>query len=362
MKHLYRKCTISTFIITFCLSYHFSNGQTVPSLSTGLEWDQWYLVNSVQQIESQFNAGRRHEESNLGLSPNELGALQLDANFLSLPFEEQALILLNAERNARNGVRYGSTTYTVVPFEGAEYTLCDVSQGHADDMQTNNFFGHTGSDGSNSYSRITGAFPGCTEGTSENIAWNSIGGNGFIAAIPFAIYNFIYDDACCGWGHRINCLKMSLSTNNYNGTSRFGIVGFGRATGANGDFFVMDYFDPEPASGNCSYDLMDFSTGGGTSDCPDNIDLTGTISTGIYQAVSVNSSGTVLTNSEVDLIGAIDVNLDASFEVQAGSELTIEIQSCNGANAQHTNSSSDWNAEEPVFINGEPEFRRSAEN
>lgn len=360
MEHLYRKCALGISVLFICLIYHTGNAQTVPNLSIALEWDQWYLVNSVEEIENQFNAGRRHEEINRNLTPGILGDLHLHPDFLSFNFAEQALILLNAERTARDGVNYGSTTYTVTPLEGAENTLCSVAQGHADDMQENNFFSHTGTDGKNSFMRITDAFPDCTESTSENLAWNSIGGSGFIAAIPLAIYNFIYDDACCGWGHRTTCLKMSLTTNNYQGTSRFGMVGFGRATGANGDFFVMDFFDPEPQSSSCNYDLIDFNSGG-SGTCPDLLDLTGMITSGTYQAITVNSSGMVPANNQVDLIGSDDVNLNSDFEVQLGSELTIEIQNCSSSVNRITESHAGWESENPVAVRTEPEFRRSQE-
>jgi len=362
MRHLYYKWVGATFLAIFCLLSNNLVAQTVPNLSSGLEWNQWWNANTVDEIETQFNAGRRHEESNRGLTPSGvLGNLQLPSDFLTWDFKEQALFLLNAERDARNGVKYGSTTYTVLPWEGVEISLCSVSQGHADDMQENNFFGHTGSDGSSSYTRITGAFPSCTEGTSENIAWNSYGGSGFIGGVALAIYNFIYDDACCLWLHRVNCLKMSLSTNNYNGSSKFGMMGFGRSTGSNGDFFVMDYFDPKPESGSCTYNVTNFESGSSTGDCPSNITLTGNINSGTYQAIAATvSSAMVPTTNNVDIIASNSVTINPVFEVELGSELTIEIGSCNNANAKLSGPNAKWQLENPTFAGGDPEFRRSA--
>lgn len=361
MKHLYNTWVIGALIIGFCLKWNSGKTQTVPVLSTGLVWGDWFQATTVTKIENQFNAGRRHEETNKGLPAGRLGTLQLPGDFLSLDFKEQAIILLNAERSARNGVKYGTTTYTVTPFEGVESTLCSIAQGHANDMQTNNFLSHTGSNGQNSSTRIKNAFPTCTEGTTENIAWNSYS-NGFVGSIAVAIYNFIYDDACCIWGHRNNCLKMSMTTNNFDGTSRFGMVGFGRASGANGDFFVMDYFDPKPESSSCTYDIINFDASGG-GDCPDNITLSGTIASGIYQAsVSVSTSGLVPTNNNVDIIASNSVVINPVFEVQLGSELNIDISSCNGANARLSGPSANWEQETPIYVNGMPQFDRSFES
>ena len=56
--------------------------------------------------------------------------------------------------------------------------------------------------------------------------------------------------------------ECHISSNNYDGTSTFGMVGFGRSTGVNGDFFVMDFFDPKPES-FCTYNVTNFEAGSG---------------------------------------------------------------------------------------------------
>ena len=343
-------------MILLCLCGENLQAITPPNLSVGLTWDDWWESTTVASIETQFNAGRRHEEANRGLSGGTLGNLDLPSDFLNLDYKEQALILLNAERDARHNVNYpGSGTVLGLPFEGCEEDLSAVAQSHANDMQNNDFLGHTGSDGQSSYTRITSAFPSCTEGTAENIAWNSFTGSGFICGVALAIYNFIYDDACCLWGHRILCLRQSTTTNNYNGTSRFGMVGFGRSTGVNGDYFVMDFFDPIPT---CTYNEINFETGQGGGSCPDDISLSGTITTGTYQAdLSVTSAGLVPISNTVELVASNSVVLNPVFEVQLGSVLVIEIDDCGYIQPKLAGQPDTWEALDPTWIGGIPSFR-----
>ncbi|MCB0685584.1 MAG: CAP domain-containing protein [Saprospiraceae bacterium] len=357
MKHHYFKWVYYTLVNVLCITAIPCNSQTFPDLPTsgGLKWDDWYFANSVAFIEAQFNAGRRYEEGALNISNGVLGDLQLPSDFLNRDFKEQAIILLSAERAARNGVQSGSTTYVVTPFEGVEVTLCAISQGHADDMRDNSFFGHSGSDGLSSTERIQNGFTGCTDGTGENIAWNSFSG-GFVGGIAVAIYNYIYDDALHGWGHRQLCLMMSLAKNDYDGTAAYGFVGFGRAVGSNGDFFVMDFFDPLPESSGCSYSIIDFNGGGNNGDCPENIELSGTIVSGTYQAsLALSSSGMVPSTNTVELVASNSVTLNPIFEVEEGSELTIEIANCSGTNALQSGSTPIWQNDLPHFVGNKPE-------
>jgi hypothetical protein len=340
--------------ILLCIPWTSLFSQTPPNLTTGLKWNEWYYATTVAAIQNQFNAGRRHEESNLNLTSGILGNLSLPSDFLQLDFKEQALLLLNAEREARHNINYSNGLALGLPFEGCELDLSVVAQRHADDMQTNDFFGHTSSGGQSANTRITNAFPSCTEGTSENIAWNSFTGSGFISGIPLAIYNFIYDDACCLWGHRSLCLRQSANTNNYNGTSRFGMVGFGRSTGDNGDYFVMDFFDPIPG---CTYNETNFESGQAGGDCPEDIRLSGTIESGVYQASnSVSSSGMIPTTNTVELIASSSVTLDPVFEVQLGSELLVEIGNCESS-LKSQEPSNGWIVENPTLVGGVPVFR-----
>jgi len=325
--------------------------QTPPSLSTGLDWSSWWSVSTVTQIETQFNAGRRHEESDRSLPANSLGNLNLSDDFLDLDFKTQALILLNAERTARDGINYGSGAITSVPFEGIEIDLSVISQGHADDMQRTGNFSHTGSDGNNSSSRINSVFSGCNQGTGENIAWNSYTGAGFIASIPLAIYNFIYDDACCWWGHRSLCLKQNEANNNYDGTTKYGMVGFGRSTGSNGDYFVMDFFDPVPS---CDYNISS-PVEGDAGPCADEMIFDGDMASGTFIAISMElDAGVVSDHGEVNLGIADELIIQPNSEIELGSELTISMVSCVSAKTKQQHTLEDIS---PTDLNTQPTFR-----
>lgn len=298
--------------------------RTPPTPTGDRAWSNWWYDNSVEDVEIEFNAARRNEESQRNLATGTLGNLNLPADFLSRDFKEQALILINLERQARHNVSYpGLFVATGLELEGVEYTLSGVAQGHADDMQLNDFFSHTSSNGQSAGSRITSAFPGCYQTWSENISWNSISSpSGFILTIPLAVYSFMYDDgACCGWGHRNLCLKQTNGNNDYGDPNKLGIVGFGRAPGTNGDYFVMDYLDPK---GSCNYNLIDF---GGT--CPDYLTLDGSIYSGTYQAmVSLESTGTIMQGEDVTYNAGNEIVLNSNFELMAGSTLDISIDNC----------------------------------
>ena len=91
-----------------------------------------------------------------------------------------------------------------------------------------------------------------------------------------------------------------------------------------------------------------------------NITLTGNISSGTYQAIeAIVSSAMVPTSNNVDVIASNSVTINPVFEVEPGSELTIEIGSCNGANPKLSDPNVTWQLENPTFVGGEPEFRRS---
>ncbi|NND07623.1 MAG: hypothetical protein HKN87_14700 [Saprospiraceae bacterium] len=278
----------------------------------------------MSDVEDEFNAARRNEESQRGLISGTLDNLALPSNFLSLTTPEQALLLITAERACRNGVNYGSGALTVLPLEGVELNLNTVAQGHADWMSSTGNFGHAGSGGSSSSSRINGAFPMCTEGTGENIAWNSMTGGGFILGIPLAIYGFIYDDSFHSWGHRTLCLGQ-FSNNNYGDPNKLGLVGFGRATGSNGDYFVMDYLDPIPS---CSYDVTNYGAGSGGG-CPIHVDVDGMIVSGTFMAdQTLASDGTVMSGATVDFQAGASITLENNFTTQSGAELIITIDDC----------------------------------
>ena len=326
MKYLiYCKKIVYFFFFNGVILFPLVAQITPPDPSADREWVNWWQDNTKNDVETEFNAARRNEETQLGLPPNTLGNLNLPTDFLTRNFQEQALIIINAERQARHNIFYpGTGTVSGMLVEGVEIGLSGVAQGHANDMQINNFFSHTGSNGWSPSQRITNAFPQCTEGTSENIAWNSFSSpGGFILGIPLALYSFIYDDSFHGWGHRHLCLKQS-GLNNYGDPNKLGLVGFGRATGANGDYFVMDYFDPKST---CTYNVTNFEGGG---NCPTHMDVSGMIASGTYQATeTVASTGSIPNSETVYFKAGTSITLESSFETSMGAELEVLIETCN---------------------------------
>ena len=120
------------------------SGNNTPIMAHDLDWPNWWSQSTVAHVEARFNAGRRNEESLRGLDSGTLGYLNLPTDFLSRDFKEQALILINEERKVRHNVAYpGLWTSTGLELEGIEYDLSVVAQGHANDMQINDFFSHT---------------------------------------------------------------------------------------------------------------------------------------------------------------------------------------------------------------------------
>ena len=332
-KYIFWLPLLLFFIGTISL---FSQIAPTPPTPTGDRgWSGWWADDSVADVEAEFNAARRNEESQRNLPTGTLGNLVLPADYLSRDFKEQAFILINLERQARHNVTYPDFwTAKGLELEGVEPALNNSAQGHADDMQINDFFSHTSSDGTAWYTRIANAFAAagltnCWEGRGENIAWNSVSSSqGFILTIPLSIYNFIYDDgACCGWGHRNLCLKQD-GYNNYGDPNKLGIVGFGRAPGPTGDYFVMNYVDPKPG---CNYNLEDYSEGS----CPDFLTLDGSIYSGTYDAnISIESMGTIMGGENVNYNAGNEIVLSANFEVELGSILEVGIDDCGSAIVQ----------------------------
>lgn len=339
----------------FCFIFFTTNSlaqTTPPNPTADRGWNAWWADNSVADVVQEFNAARRNEENQLGLPTGILGNLELPADYLQRSSEEQALILVNAEREARHGVNYpGRGVVSGLPFEGVDMDLNAVAQGHANDMLANNFFSHSGSDGKSSFQRIGAAFSGCTEGTGENIAWNSSGG--FILSVPLAFYNFIYDDgACCNWGHRLLCLKQNIN-NNYGDADKIGLVGFGRASGSGGDYFVMNYLDPKP---NCTYDVTNYGNDDGGNNCEDIIVVTGNITEDTYQAATtIESTGVISAGNDVSFTAGSSIVLKPGFAVNNNATFTASIDACDAAITTNTMASSrSTNPQKAFFKAGKP--------
>ncbi|UFH54774.1 T9SS type A sorting domain-containing protein [Spirosoma sp. KNUC1025] len=212
-----------------------------------------YFLN-LTQITNSFNYARRQEEVQLSLGTNTLGTLTLPANYSTISAQQQALYLVNAERQARAGVTYPvSGSVLGLPLEGVETNLSVISQGHAMNMMTTGVFSHT-IVGQNSTDRIDASptFAGsCHEFLvrDENIykqclyTSSSTPPSNPVHAVEQAIFSWLYQDAGSSWGHRDALLMQNSSgnvpspsapstnayDNNYSSSASEGFVGIGVA-------------------------------------------------------------------------------------------------------------------------------------
>ena len=121
--------------------------------------------------------------------------LQLSGNFYQLSPIQQQLKLVNAERMDR-----GLSPLILGTI------LSQMAQGYAQQMETQHFFSHTSPTGVTFVQRINNnpAVRNHYETAAENIAANPIAGVG-------PIYEYMYDDAAAGCGHRANILMPQLT-------------------------------------------------------------------------------------------------------------------------------------------------------
>lgn len=218
-----------------------------PNLTTDIPWvNAENSPSTIAAIEAAFNAARRAEETQLGLTANKLGNLKLPTTWLTLSDDQKALYLINAERTARAGMRTGVEG---LPLAGVEKTVDDIAAAYADLLVATNSFSHNApSDDANTdnpFKRINdgvkdengtlkapGLRTSCVESLSraENLAYfftQSTSETPLTAAsIPLplerAIYNWIYNDSSSSWGHREAVLLQDGSlANPSNPTSGF---------------------------------------------------------------------------------------------------------------------------------------------
>jgi uncharacterized protein YkwD len=121
--------------------------------------------------------------------------LQLPNNFYQLSPVQQQFKLVNAERVDR-GLRpliLGTT-------------LSQMAQSYSQQMETQHFIGHTSPDGTTFVQRINknASVRNHYSAAAENIAANPIAGAG-------SIYEYMYDDAGSGCGHRATILTPQLT-------------------------------------------------------------------------------------------------------------------------------------------------------
>lgn len=238
------------------------------NLTSDIPWDDSVIPFTSANIPTAFNAGRAGEEAQLGTTVAVMGIPAGTGDDLSL-------WLANDDRTARGGLA----------FEGLENNLDDLAQAHTDDMLTNNFFSHTGTNGKNPFTRIdddpilgnnnVNQGGPCHEflPRAENIAGFWTSENAIPLARARSQYNWVYDDASSAWGHRETSLlqDMTLSggtgfNNNHESSTTEGFVGFGTGGSASynpfnfsfakyGELVVMNMIDPIASPNNCNYSI-----------------------------------------------------------------------------------------------------------
>jgi hypothetical protein len=260
------------FFALICLT---ASAQSPRNLTANITWSG--RTANITTIQTAFNAARRAEETQLSLTANVLGNLVLPANYLTQSPDNQAFILLNAERACRGGVNYGDGACKGWIFEGVESVVDGLAQSYADLMISSNCWGHT-CGGTTPFTRIsTGVGASCIEfiNRGENIAVYATSGSTNAVPAVQAVYDWIYNDASSAWGHREACFLQdrSLDGNMTNGFSdnhgvagAEGFMGIGMAGGNaysapfgtaynRADLVVLDFFDPVATA--CTYAILD---------------------------------------------------------------------------------------------------------
>ena len=228
---------------------------------------------SVEAIEAAFSNARREEEQQYSITPDAMGTLNLPSQTLwdTMTMSERALMIINAERQARNGVNYpGHGVVAGLPLEAVESHLNKMAEDYAEYMASNNFWAHNVPAGitappfagTGSFNRIwdhpvIGAGAGtaganCYQFLSfaENlhVSASSVA-NGPVpqTLIEGAIYGWLYDDAGSSWGHRVAMMLQDQTlqggagfNNDHGSASSEGFMGIGFAGRGDGSFAVFN--------------------------------------------------------------------------------------------------------------------------
>jgi len=274
-----------------------------PDLRQDIPWEQAVTGtggSAVDDVQAAFDAARRGEERQFGLTGNSLGTLSLpdDDAWAAMDGTTRALLIVNAERVARGGVAYPGGAPLGLPLAGIERHLDTLAQDYADYMVVNDFWAHEAPGdgpppfaGSDPFARIDAApvigtgrgadGEDCHDflGQAENLAVHAITGSGDIRLpIERSLYGFLYADAGSGWGHRRLLLLQDEPVgegaggflNDTGATDSEGFLGLGSAGARDGSYSVLDgartyavqrnvvllMIDPVPDAG-CGYDLTE---------------------------------------------------------------------------------------------------------
>ena len=259
---------------------HVARADSPPNLTSNIEWVNAFNASTVVDTQAAFNNGRRQEEIQLDLAPNALGNLVMPPQGVwdAKSPDEKALFLLNAERAARGGQVPGVLG---LGFQDWQPDVKRIAESWATYLLTENRFGHVFSDTTSPFDRIADdpVLGPCSDYLSraENIAgfWN-LGGTSNPLPVERAIYNWIYDDASSGWGHREAALLQDKDLywvdaiegfkNDVDGAGSEGFIGvavidstvwdpFGFSGVTMGTIVVLNIIDPINNGGTCPWEL-----------------------------------------------------------------------------------------------------------
>jgi uncharacterized protein YkwD len=189
MRYLLLICLLffMLFITTAFIQVQSASAHTQQTTCTNIPATPDYLSSGrASDAITAINHARQREH---------IHPLQLPGNFYQLSPIQQQFKLVNAERVDR-GLR-PLLLNTI---------LAQIAQSYAQQMETQHFFSHTSPAGVTFVQRINNNpfVYNHYSGAAENIAANPIAGVG-------PIYEYMYDDAGSGCGHRANILMPQLT-------------------------------------------------------------------------------------------------------------------------------------------------------
>ncbi len=296
--------TITFAYATLSYRHEYENGnRTSPTnLTADINWDDdpgmageqtcYSPANSCTpaQVAAAFNNARLAEEADIVTS----GTITPMPVPTGLTGDDLSFFLANDDRTSRDGVVYSNGAALGLPFEDGEANMDGISEWHKEDMLANDYWGHTDSNMNGPFERIDndpviglnggGAGISCHEEITraENLAIFAIWGASSIAAVrERSQYNWVYDDASSGWGHREASLLQDVPlggpgagyTNNHGPTDSEGFIGFAEGGDTGADYnpqgwtddndnppdwvhiTVFNEFDPVN-NPNCNYTLL----------------------------------------------------------------------------------------------------------
>ena len=215
--------------------------------TSDIPWSGGY--SGVVDIQNAFNNARNVENIQLGTNVPSL-TLPSQSEWNTFSDTEKALWLINRDRIDRG----------VMPLHGVETNVTGVAQYYADYLLDNDAWGHQ-EDGNDPWERLNtnSAINNCHDflNVAENIAVFVTSGSSIALPVERSVYNWMYDDAGSGWGHRHAMLWYPYNDNSGE-PGKEGFIGIGRANGGpyQGPFdnpwnfaemVVMNVFDPCPS-------------------------------------------------------------------------------------------------------------------